>query len=91
MGKQKRLRKERAQQENLEAAFETAPKHPKWYYTVYRLMMVVIGCLALTCIAASLATKYLPPEYDSVWPGLLTMLSWFLWILYVFKGMKIKD
>ena len=90
MGKQKRIKKERAQQGDIEQSFET-PRHPKWYYTVYRLMLTVIGCIALTCIAASLATAYLPEDNKSVWPALLTMLSWFVWIFYVFKIKKIKD
>ncbi len=89
MGKQKRLRKERSQEANFEQAFET-PRRPRWYYTVYRLMLAVIGCIALTCIAASLRALYIP-EDNSVWPALLTMLSWFVWIYYVFKIKKIKD
>ncbi len=89
MGKQKRLRKERSEEAKIEQSFE-APRHPKWYYTVYRLMLAVIGCIALTCIAASLRAMYIP-DSQSVWPGLLTMLSWFAWIFYVFKIKKIKD
>lgn len=90
MGKQKRLRKERSEEAKFEEAFEAAPRHPKWYYTVYRLMLAVIGCVALTCIAASLRALYIP-EDRSVWPALLTMLSWFVWIFYVFKIKKIRD
>ncbi len=89
MGKQKRLRKERAEKKEFEEAFET-PRRPKWYYTVYRLMLVFVGCLALTIIGACLTSEMLP-NTKSVWPGLLTIASWFFWILYVFKFMKIKD
>jgi len=86
MGKQRRLKKERAAAPQADPLIEQ-PRHPKWYYTVYRLMMVFVGCLALTLIAASLT----PAGNKSVWPGLLTLTSWFFWILYVFKFMKIKD
>lgn len=89
MGKQKRLRKERAQKATDALLAEAQPSRPKWYYLVLRLMNVIFGCIAISVIAGFLFKKFIP-DNTSVGPALITMGFWAVWIIYVFKGMKFK-